>query len=158
LAHHRRGFRSARLTDRRNSGSAPDLHRASVAVVAELLDTAPQRASTNPAISDHRNTSMSFEAGQESRSRRKIDKLPYWRPGDGRDPLLLFSELSSNGNDLPTIIRSCRGGLDPGLRREDKSGDPVPSVRCLLPGPKLGSGRGFTGSQMGCETPARRGA
>jgi hypothetical protein len=33
--------------------------------------------------------------------------------------LLRFSELSSNGNDLPTIIRSCRGGLDPGLRRGD---------------------------------------
>jgi hypothetical protein len=59
------------------------------------------------------------ETGQESRSRRKIDKLPYCRPGDGRDPLLRFSELSSNGNDLPTIIRSCRGGLDPGLRRGD---------------------------------------
>jgi hypothetical protein len=69
---------------------------------------------------------FAFAAGQESRSRRKFHKLPYCRPGprvralrgprtgSGRDPLLRFSEPSSNGKDVPSIMGSCRGSLDPG--------------------------------------------
>ena len=48
----------------------------------------------------------------------------FRRPGAGRDPGFGHSGFSRVRNTSPELSKgSCRGGLDPGLRRDDKEGD-----------------------------------
>jgi ribosomal protein S18 acetylase RimI-like enzyme len=60
---------------------------------------------------------LCFGVEQESGSRWGIGGFRHRRPGESRDPFFRRSEFSSNGGVVPAIIRSCRGSMDPGLRR-----------------------------------------